>query len=75
MSRQRVVQVCLPTDEDLAFLQDYAADRGMSLSAAILDMCNFYDKKNTYKKPGAARGSVIKSIMISNTPLKDYEEY
>ena len=75
MSRRNVVQVCLPSDEDLEFLQAYAAERGVSLSAALLEMSNFYDKKNSYKKTGIKTGSVIKSIMISNTPLKDYEEY
>jgi len=75
MGRQLVVQVCLGSQEDLEFLKEYAHDRGMSLSAAFLDMAQFYDKKNAAAKSTAAKISVIKGVMLSKTPLEDYREY
>lgn len=75
MSRQLVVQVCLPNQTDLDFLKAYAADKDMSLSAALLDMCNFYDKKTVYLKKEEKLGCTIKDMMIPSAPLDKYKEY
>lgn len=75
MSRQLVVQVCLSSEEDMDFLKEYARERGLSLSAAFLDMAEFYDKKNRAAAAPSAKVSVIKGVMLSRTPLEDYKEY
>lgn len=70
-----IIQVCLSDPLDKEFLEAYAKERNLSLSSAVLDMCNFYDKKNVYLKGIKKTGSVIKDLMFSDTPLDDYKEY
>lgn len=75
MSQKYILQVYLE-EQDRLFIQAYAKEHGgLSLSQAMLDMADYYDKRNAWYLNQGQCPNPIGGIDFSTAPLDDYKEY